>query len=664
MTPTATVQWDERGLSLTPIPIYNEVISQDNVNRVDLLAVWGNGKANTIALSPDGNTFAVGTGIGAYLYDSLNFMTITTMPTPFSIQSIAFSPVNLLIALGQSQGTIDIYELDRYSLVARLNITGVPLNNPYQISVLFSPDGAHLTSVIETENNLYINRWRTGSWQRITTFSIPGGFVSYLNPTADLIGIVYENQLTLQSLSIAEENQAVTLPASMSRAFWERIPQQSGNIAASSVGDFILVNNGSAIGHWLLLEEDITYRLDQYPDQLPDPCYEAPNSCRNSRGSFSWVCADSTRLPPIETIILTPDNAQFLVSRNDNLTELHRSADGRKVWEIDATFTEVAFSPNSEFFFGLRPNGTIEKRAILDGSLIFPLHQHPSQLMGLAFSPDGSFIAVGYTDGWIRVYSSFNGEMLGVLDGSATALRFSSDGRRLAAGLQNGTVRVYELEEGQFFDLPGGHFDTVTGIAFSADGNTILTGSHDCTVSLWDLGGRFRRQNSTPGGNDPFPITDFELVSTSGNQFLLAKGNGIYQVRGLETSVFYALRNMAFSNIALSPNNRQLAVTGPSTWLFPALSVDPQGTSLDLAPNINDNGYALAFSPDNVLLMAAYSDGLGFWSVVDGEQLAYLPFSPPVQGTNLPVDMAASPDGSLIALGKQDGLIYIFIVLE
>jgi WD40 repeat protein len=663
-TPTATVQWDERGLSLTPIPIFNEIISQDNVNRVDLFAVWGNGKANTIALSPDGNTFAVGTGIGVYLYESLNFRTITSLPTPFSIQSIAFSPVNQLIALGQSQGTIDIYELDRESLVTRLNITGVPLNDSYKISVLFSPDGIHLTSIIETENTLYINRWRTGSWQQTSAFSVPNGFVSYLNSTAELIGIIYENQLMLQSLSIAEENQAVSLPDSQSRVFWERIPQQRGDITASTAGDFILINNGSAIVHWKLLEEDVTFRLDQYPEQLPDPCYEAPNSCRNSRGTFSWVCADSTRLPPIETIRLTPDNAQFLVSRNDNLTELYWSADGLRVWEIDAIFTEVAFSPNAEFFYGLRPNGTIEKRAILDGSLVFPLYQHPSQLTGLAFSPDGSIIAAGYTDGWIRVYSSFNGEMLGVLEGSATALQFSSNGRLLAAGLHNGTVRVYELDQGQFFDLPGGHADTVTGIAFSADGNSILTGSHDCTVSLWDLAGRFRRQNSTPGGSDPFQITAFKRVSTSGNQFLLAKENGVYQVRGSETSIFYALRNMAFSNIALSPDNRHLAVTGPSTWMFPALTVDPQGTSLELTPTINDNGYALAFTPDSALLMAAYTDGLGFWSVNDGEQLAYLPFSPPVQGSNLPVDMAVSPDGSLIALGKQDGLMYVFIVLE
>lgn len=664
ITPTETSQWDDRGLSLTPIPIFSEIITQDNVNRVDALAVWGNGKANTIALSPDGSTLAVGTGIGAFLYESLNFRGITTLTTPFSVQSIAFSTGSQLIAMGQSQGTIDIYELEGESLVVRLSIPGVPFNNPHQVTVLFSPDNAYLTSIIETNNTLYINRWRTASWQQISAFSIPGGLVSYLNPSADLIGIVNGNQLLLQSLSFAEESRAVTLPLSQPRTFWERIPQQNGEIAASSAGNFILVNNGSTIVHWKLLDEDITYRLDQYPDQLPDPCYQAPDSCRNTRGSFSWDCAEDTRIPPIETIHLTPDNARFMVSLNDNRTELRRAADGRLIWEIDTLYNKVVFSPNSEFFFGLRPNGTIEKRTINDGNLIFPLHQHPGQITGLAFSPDGSIIAAGYNDNWIRVYSSFNGEMLGVLDGSATALQFSSDGRQLAAGLQDGTVRVFELEAGQYFDLPGGHFDAVTGIAFSANGETLFTGSKDCTTSLWDLEGRFRRQNLTPGGTDPFQLTTLSHALTNGNPFLLAKENGIYQLRDSETTVFFALPNISFSEIALSTDGRHLAATGPSTWLIPVLAINPQRNARELPLNTNDSGHALAFTPNSALLIVAITDGLEFWSVPEGERLAYLPFSPQLHGGNPPVDMAVSPDGSLIALAKQDGLIYIFIVIE
>ena len=663
-TPTETMQWDERGLSLTPIPIFNEIITASNVNRINALAVWGNGKPNTLAISPDGSTLAVGTGIGAVLYESLNFRTITTLLTPFSVQSITFSPNNQYIALGQSQGTIDIYELERELLLARLTVPGVPFSDPYQVHVLFSPDGTYLTSIIETNATFFINRWRTGSWQQISAFSIPTGFASFLNPSADLIGIVYDNQLLLQSLSFADESRATTLPPSLPRTYWERYSQQNGDIKASSPGDFILVNNGNSIVHWKLLEEDITYRLDQYPANLPDPCYEAPNSCRNIRGAFSWVCAESTSKPTIEKILLAPDNTRFLVSRNDNRTEFRRTADGRMIWEIEINFTQVALSPNSEFFFGLRPDGTIEKRVTSDGSLLFSLHQHPSQLTGLSFAPDGSYLAVGFTDGWIRVFSVFNGEMLGVLDGSATAMQFSSDGQLLAAGLQDGTVRIFELAEGRFFDLSGGHLAKVTGIAFTDNEGTIITGSHDCTLSRWDLGRRTRRQSLTPGGSDPFQVTLLEHLYSTGSQYLLAKENGIFQVHGSEISAFYAPRNTVFSSMALSPNGRHLAATGLSTWLFPLLAQNPVRNAFELPPSINANGQALAFTPDSSLLIVAYTNGLEFWSVTDGQWLAFLPFTPPVPGTNPPVDIALSPDGSMIAMAKQDGLIYIFNVHE
>lgn len=663
-TPTETIQWDQRGLSLTPIPIFNEIITADNVNRVDALAVWGNGKANTLAVSPDGSTLAVGTGIGVTLYDSTNFRTLTTLVTPYSVQSISLSSDDQFIALGQYQGTIDVYELERELLVARLTVPGVPFSDPYQVSVLFAPDGAYFTSIIETNATFFINRWKTDSWQQITAFTIPSGITSYLNPSADLLGIVYDNQLVLQSLSFAEESQATTLPASLPRTYWERYTQQNGDMTASSLGDFILVNDGNSILHWRLLEEDITYRLDQYPTDLPDPCYEVPNSCQNMLGTFSWTCADTTRKPPIEKVILSPDNFQVLVLRNDNRTELLRARTGRMLWEIEAHFSQAAFSPNSAFFFGLRLDGTIEKRDMDDGSLLMSLHLHPSQLTGLSFAPDGSYLAAGYTDGWIRFFSTFTGEMLGVLDGSATTIQFSSDGKLLAAGLEDGTVRIYELAEGRFFDLPGGHLSKVTGIAFSEDEETIITGSHDCTLSLWDFSRRSRRQNLTPGGSDPFQISQLEHFYLTESQFLLAKENGVFEVKGSESTAFFAPRNTIFSSLALAPDRRYLAVTGQRTLLFPLLAQNPVREALELTPSLDANGQALAFTPDSSLLIVAFTTGFEFRSVPDGEWLANIPFTPPVPSTNPPIDITVSPNGTMIAMAKRDGLIYIFNVLE
>ncbi|MBW6466355.1 MAG: hypothetical protein K0B06_07630 [Brevefilum sp.] len=664
MVPTETMQWDDRGLSLTPIPLFNESILPENIDRLGVLAAWGNGRANTIVLSPDGNTLAVGTGIGAFLYDSLNFGYITTLPTPFPVQSIGFSPDNLSIALGQSQGIIDIYELERFSLVTRLTASSVPFNRPHQVTVLFSGGGAYLTYLTETNDNLYINRWTTASWRGVSALVIDRGLVTYVNPPADLVGIINQDHLTLQFIGFSEETRLLDLPSSLPRAYWESIPLFQGEIAPSSTGDFILINNGTSILHWNLLEEDISYYLDQYPVQLADPCFDAPTTCRNTRGGFSWTCPQEPTLPPIETVVLTPDNAMFLVSRNDLRSEFRQTIDGSLVWDINVHFTEVAFSPNTDYFFGLRMDGSIEKRSIIDGKLLFPLHQHPSQLTEVRFSPNGSILAVGYTDGWVRVYSPLNGELLGVLDGSASALRFSPDGRFLAAGLLDGTVRIYELDAGQYFDLVGGHLAAVTGLVFSQDGRTLHSGSRDCRISIWDLDGRFRRQNLNPGGSDPFQMISLEQCILTGDQYLLGNQNSVYQITGSDFTDLFASANARLVDVALPRDGHFLGITGSSTWLVPVSGPDPIRRAQTFPPGTGDDGRTLAFTPDGAVLIVASSDGLEFWSTATGASLGYLPFSPPSQGTNLPVDMAVSPDGSLVVVGRQDGLVHVFAVID
>jgi WD40 repeat protein len=656
------VPWDDRGLSLTPIPRFNEVITTDNVARVDAIAVWGNGKANTIALSPDNSILAVGTGIGAYLYESINFLLLTILPTPDTVHSIAFSPDNRSIALGQAQGRIDIIDLDSQALITRLLVPSIDFSSPHHSEVLFSPNGGYLTSVITMQSNIFVNRWETATWQPAVAFTLASGLVSYTNHGTDLLGIIDQDRLTLQSLAAPEETTTIPLPTSVPRAFWEQIPALNGDIAPSSIGDFILINNGTSVLHWNVLELTIPYRLDQYPASLPDPCFEAPISCRNSQGSLSWVCETGSLIPPVEMIRLTPDNATMLVSRNDNRVELRQTADGVLIWAIDTELSEARFSTNFDFFMGLKPDGTIEKRDLSDGALIYSLNQHPSQLYALAFSPDGGALAVGYNDGWIRVYSPRDGELLGVLDGSATALQFSPDGRLLAAGLEGGTVRIFELAEGRNYDLLNGHFDTVTGLTFSAEGSALLTGSDDCTISLWDVEGRYRRSNTKPGGVNPFQIAAIALSSVSDNQYVLAKGNGIFQITDAETIVLFSPANRGLGDMTLSPDGRLLAAAGPGAWLIPAAGVDPLGEPQQLTPSAGINGRALAFTPNGAMLIIASAESLAFWSVPAGRNLTELPFSPASQGTNLPVDLTVSPNGTLIALGRQDGLIHIFAV--
>jgi WD40 repeat protein len=71
-------------------------------------------------------------------------------------------------------------------------------------------------------------------------------------------------------------------------------------------------------------------------------------------------------------------------------------------------------------------------------------------------------------------------------------------------------------------------------------------------------------------------------------------------------------------------------------------------------------GYALAFSLDSSIVTLATLQGLEFWSVEDGVLLSKLPLHETLTPEGKPAAFKVSPDGSMIALGTQDGLIHVF----
>ena len=636
-------------------------ITQANAYQVVPLAVWGNPRANTIALSADGQILAVGTDLGAAFYDSQSYALLAQRRTPHPVTAIAYSADQGLIALGQQQGAVDVVVKADLSLLIRLTPSEPEAFENVEIELAFSPNSESLVLMAQSAAEIRLLRWSTESWLITASQTLERGQVSYLSAPLDLAGVIdSQNDLLLQSLSYPEENDLVDLPASISQAFWNTMDTYGGEVAPASDGTFILINNGAAVASWQILADEYDYLLDDYPGSIPDPCTQAPASCQNSAGGFSWACAAAEPIPPIGLIALTPDDVMMLISRNDGLTEFRSAADTRVLWTVDVQFTSVSFSPGGEFFFGLRPNGIIEKRATLDGELIDFLDQNPGGLADVQFSPDGSILAAAYSDGWVRVYSAADGQLLGVLNGNARSLAFTADGNFLAAGLEDGAIRLFDLLAGSFSDLKPGHLAAVNDLAFSLDGTQLVAGSADCTVSLWQAADGYRIRLLKTGGQDPFQVS--QVAQTRSGKWFIAAGNQPGSVT-YDRADFAAslLDNLGpYTDLDLSSDDAYLALAGEQVWLRRPADNLPEQAAVPVTAAGLGLTYKLAFSPDNSLLAVVSEEALSFWSLADREIFTSVPYPQAGHFFGKPVSLAFSPYGDLIALGMENGLIQIF----
>jgi eukaryotic-like serine/threonine-protein kinase len=187
-----------------------------------------------------------------------------------------------------------------------------------------------------------------------------------------------------------------------------------------------------------------------------------------------------------------------------------------------------------------------------------------------------------------------------------------------------------------------GHTGPIWAVAFSLDGQTVVTGSDDTTLCFWEATTGQPTGRISDQGSAVYSVA----FARAGQLVVTGRDNGSLQVWDVATRVEQPVLPHAGGNtrrLAISPDGKTLAV-GSSTQGVELWDFDRRTLRLEL-PGHHTTLLSLAFSPDNRAVATGDASGLiRLWEPATGAEKASF------QGDSLGLRaLAFSPDGRTLA---------------
>ncbi|UGT39312.1 serine/threonine protein kinase [Nocardia yamanashiensis] len=287
----------------------------------------------------------------------------------------------------------------------------------------------------------------------------------------------------------------------------------------------------------------------------------------------------------------------------------------------------------------------------------------PSQVLALAFTPDGGTLIIGGKDNTARYFEVASGRELGnPLTGhsnSIRALAISADGALLATGSEDMTVRLWDAHTRQPLGSPlTAQTNAIRALAFSPDGSLLATASEDTTTQLWTVRSRQPAGAALTGHTGAVRGLAFHPDGAT-----IATGSADTTVRLWSVKTRAALATLTGHNsqirtVAYNPGGTLLASGGDDATI--RLWADRAASGKPLSGH-SEPILSLGFSPDGTLLASGSRDGTArLWHLGTRE-----PIGNPLSGHTSPVHtLAFSPDGKVLATGSADATVRLWQVSE
>ena len=471
------------------------------------------GWVSSAGMSSDGRHLLAGCGNGtARLWDVRSRVEPRTLAAASEVTSVAFSDDSRLALTGEEDGTVQVWNVGDGSVV-----TSFQAHDRRIDAVAFSPDGrVFLTSGWDDLTRL---------WDSATTR------ISARKPLLEI------EHTGIPAVFSPDGRFVLTATWPPGAQLWgasrgERIePPFAGRtikvaaISVSSTGDRLLVAGGGVARVWDLRFGQESRRLGQdvgCAAMSADARYVLTKEEKKGT-AILWNPSDGLAVKRLDSpqariyegcvVALSPDGARAL-SANGSSACLFETESGRLVGCVDHedAVTSAAFSPDGrQLLTGTEnpgdkealepPSGTVHLWDVSTLREVWPAFQgHGDGVRSIAFSPDGRRAVTGDVVGTARLWDLETGRQVHLFEhftgpqssydmtAFTVSVAFSPDGRSVVTSSHDGAARLWDASEGTLLREFRGTSPGLEAVAFAAAGRLLLTGHAEGTVTAWDVG--------------------------------------------------------------------------------------------------------------------------------------------------------------------------------
>ncbi|MBZ0308422.1 MAG: WD40 repeat domain-containing protein [Anaerolineae bacterium] len=292
---------------------------------------------------------------------------------------------------------------------------------------------------------------------------------------------------------------------------------------------------------------------------------------------------------------------------------------------------------------------------------------NPDAIEAIAWSPDGSRIASGHTDGSIKIWNARDHQLIRTLEGHSDAvlsLNWHRNNLQLVSGSWDDTVRIWNTSNGRMLATLSGLRGGIGWVGWHPDGNEIyvFTYTQGKNLHIFDSS-TYQLTAELDGGSIAQVAWHPDMT-----QIAVASVSGYTEVWDAETLQplyhspdAYDFEPYGVYIVAWSPDGNLVASGTSDGWVrlwHPALgqiTFALRGTDSQRDEWSISEIQTVFFSPDGNSVSSISADGtFRTWNTSTGTTLET------VQLLNFPVYAASlSPDGTQIAYGGEEGILQL-----